>query len=306
MATANLTQVFIQGAIEGYVDLIAPLTAFSYNVEQNSATLNDQVIVPFCSVTSASVAFTYANGYSTSQDNGIVNGKTVTLNNLLYQPIRLTDQDMLKLSPEVVARLGHQAGAKLATDVISASFASVLTLTNFAQTGSADAPQYTSSLNALANLDKLANDKKWPDGNRFIVAGTQLWSNVMSNTSVNQFINYGDPSVVKNAKLPSIMGFTPFKVTVPLTSYQTGSCAGFAATPNAMVFAQGYHAPGPDASNIVEAIKAVDDRTGLVIGYRRFYDPYKATTVQIIESLSGVAVADPNALVHIRTVQGSN
>lgn len=295
MATANnLTQYFNQGAIQGFSDLVAPLAAFSYAVNQDGATEGDHVRVPFVTCATGSVVFNAASGYS--GNNGGVYGKDVQLSIHLYQPIELTDADMALLSPEVLTRLGNAAGQRLASDFISASFASVVSTANFSGTSAYSGSQYTASV-AIADLDKKANDNKWPDGQRFIIAGTSLWNSFMNNTNFTNAYALGAASAVQDGKLPSIFGFQPYKTTVSLPNAD----AGFAANPNAIAVAMAYYAPGDASKGLVDASKLTDTKTGITIGYRAWYDANAGKTRKVLEVLGGATVADPTALIHIKT-----
>jgi len=290
---SNMAQVFVKGAIEGFTDLVAPITAFSYATDTAGAALGDTVKVPYVANTSGSSTFTYDAGYS-GAGNGVT-GKDITLSTLLYQPISLTDADMAQITPEVATRLGRQAGARLASDVLSASFAATITAANFPLSCSYTATQWTSAL-APADADLQANTYKWPDSERFLIAGTTLWSNLLANSAVNAAYAYGSPEVIKEGRIPSIMGFKPYKVTVALPN----SDKGFIVNPNAVLLGMAYHQPEGAADTVVNKAKMVDEKTGLVIGYREWYDPAKATTVRVLDCLFGVAKGADNALFHIK------
>ena len=296
MATVvNLNQYLTQGAIEGFLDLIAPITAFSYVVKPGAVALNDNVRVPFAQNTSASNAFAYSTGYAT-EGNAIV-GKTVTLNNLLYQMIKLSDSDLMLLNPESLVRIGHQAGARLAIDVISSSFAATLTTATYTNSGSA--PGYLaaslSSSAGLAALDKAANDAKFPDGERTLICNTTAWAALMSNAQVVNFQNFGSTDPVQQGKLRSVLGFTPYKTTLTIP----GSKNGFIVNPNALLFGNGYHTPQDYGAQYNSVQQMTDAKSGLTIGFRQYYDPVKATNVRVFDCLFGSAVGDSTALIWV-------
>ena len=290
---SNMQQLFVNGAIQGFTDIVAPITAFSYATNQAGAALNDVIKVPFVQNTSGSSAFTYAAGYS-GAGNGVT-GKDITLNSLLYQPVSLTDADFAQLSPEVVARLGRVAGAKLGADVVSASFAAVISQANFALSGSYTSTNFTGAI-ALADLDKQANDQKWPEADRSIICGTTLWQSLLNNSAVNAAYAYGGSEAVRDGRIPSVFGFKPYKVNTPLPNSDTG----FAVNPQAILLGQAWHQPRGEANTIVNSAMGSDAKTGLTIGFRSWYDPSKATTVSIIDCLFGVAKGDGTALIHIK------
>lgn len=290
MATVtNLVQYFINGAMKGFTGIVVPLNAFSFSPLQRGAALNDVVRVPFASATTASAAFTYAGGYT--GNNGGINGKSVTLSTLVYQPLQYTDSELAVLSPEALTLQGEVLGKKLAYDFISSSLANVTT-GNFGNASTYPATGFSSSA-ALVALDDKANGLNWTDGNRHIVAGTTLWNAMLSNTLVQQSYAFGGSEAVRNGQIPSFFGFTPHK-----TSIMTGAVKGFACTPNALVVAMAYHKPADGHNyNTVQEIR--DPASGIILGYREWYDSSKATLNRVIEVLGGTAVGDAAALVTI-------
>jgi hypothetical protein len=289
----NLNKYLTIGAMEGFLELIAPITAFSYVVKPGASAVNDVVRVPYATNNSASLAFSYSTGYAT-EGNSIV-GKSVTLSNLLYQKINLSDSDLSVLNPESITRIGRQAGARLASDVISASFAATITAANFPSSGSADAAQYSGSA-AIAALDKAVNDLKWPEGERFIIAGTTLWQAFMQNSTIVNASIFGSTGPVQNGVLSNVLGFTPYKVTTTLPNLDKG----FAVNPNAILFANGYHAPQDSGPAYTAVDQMVDEKSGITIGFRQYYDASKATNVRVFDCMFGTAVGNSNALYHIK------
>lgn len=293
MSVSNLNRYLTMGAIEGFAQYVAPLSAFSFVVKPGASALNDVVRVPFAQNVSASSVFNYTTGYNV-EGNTIV-GKSVTMDKLLFQKITLTDSDLSVLNEDALSRVGHQAGMQLAADFMSASFASVITEANFPTSGSNTSANYSSSA-ALVALDKLANDLKWPDGERSIIATSGLWANFLGNTNFNLAYALGDSSVVKQAKIQEIFGFSPYKVSQVLPNGDTG----FAVNPNAILIANGYHSPEAAGTQYVDAQQLVLEGTGLTIGFRQFYVPLLASSFRVFDVLGGAALGNPNALIHIK------
>lgn len=295
MSVTNLNKYLTQGAIEGFTGLVAPLSAFSYVVKPGDAALGDTVRVPYAQNTSGSFVFTYVDGYANAGNT--VTGKPVTLDNLLYQKITLTDSDLMNLNPESLVRVGHQAGARLAIDVISASFATVLTSANYTNSGSG-AGYVSSTLSGslgLAALDKAANDAKWPDGERSLIVNTTGWAALMSNPNIVNYANFGSINPVQTGVLKLALGFNPYKVSFTMPNSKTG----FIVNPNAMLFANAYHAP-QDYDGMYTAVSQMTDAlSGLTIGFRQYYDPQRATNMRVFDCLTGVATGDPTALIWI-------
>lgn len=292
MVNGNLTQYLTQGAIEGFAELVAPIKAFSYVVKPGVAALNDVVRVPFTN-TSASANFSYSSGYATDSNN--IEGKSITLNILKYQRIGFADSDLAQLNQEAIIRIGHAAGARLASDFVSASFVSCLTAGNFPNSGSYTSSDYTQSV-ALAALDKAANDYKWLDGERALICGTTLWQSLMNNSTITNAANFGNVGPVQQGKLNSVLGFVPYKTTITLPN----SATGFAASPNGLLIGNAYHAPQESGNAYNEVQQITDTATGVTIGYRSYYDPLKATNVRVFDVLGGCGVGSANGVYWIK------
>lgn len=294
MATvSNLSQYLTAGAIEGFIDAVAPLTAFGYVVKPGGAGYNDVVRVPFAQNTSASNAFTVGTGYAS--DGNTITGKSITLDKLLYQRISLTDSDLLQLNDQALMKVGSQAGRRLGVDFVSASLASTALTANFSNQATTSGSVFSSSA-AIVALDKQANDLKWPDGERTLIANSTLWLSLLSNSNVTTFSSFGSAEPIQAGVLRNVLGFTPYRVSFTLPESNTG----YACNTNGLLFANAYHTP-QDSGQAYTAVKEMtDEKTGLTIGYREWYDQTKASRVRVFDVLGGVAVGDGNGIIRIK------
>lgn len=293
MAVTNLNKYLTIGAIEGFAALVAPLTAFSYVVKPGASALNDVIRVPFAQNTSASYAFTYANGYA--NDGNTITGQSVTMNSIQYQKITLSDSDLSLLNEDALIRVGRQAGFQLAADFVSASFASTISTTNYTNQCAFSSSAFTGSSTIVA-LDKQANDLKWPNGERSIIASTGLWQSMLNNNNINQAYAFGSSDPVQNAQLKNTFGFQPYKVTFTLPNNDTG----YAVNPNAILVGNGYHSPTDQGSQYIAADQLVVEGTGLTIGFRQYYQPQFATSARVFDVLGGAGVGNGSALIRIK------
>src|SRR5579862_3174170 len=101
----NLTQYIGKGVVQGYAQVVPPFAISSRQavgpggVPITQAALNDVVRVGLATASSSSFDFTYAGGYS--GNNGNINFQTATLSICKYQPLTLTDSEIIRLgSPE--------------------------------------------------------------------------------------------------------------------------------------------------------------------------------------------------------------
>lgn len=293
MPVNGLNKYLTQGAMEGFMELIAPVNAFAYAVRPGVSSVNDVVRVPFAANTSASLAFAYSTGYAT--DGNLISAKPVTLDTLYYQKISLTDSDLALLTPDALTRIGRQAGARLAADVISQSLATVATEANFGASGSMGGSSLSAS-SGLAAIDRAANDRKWPQDGRNLICGTAAWQALMQNTTVLNASSFGSIGPVQQGQLSTVIGFTPYKVTFALPNNDTA----LIVNNNAIVMGLGYHAPQDAGSAYTDVQQIVDEKSGITIGFRQYYDAAKATNMRVFDCLFGAAVGNTNALYHLK------
>lgn len=290
-AVNNLEQTFLAGAIGAFTAILAPISAFSYAVNVDGAAKGDIIKVPFVSNTSGSSAFDYATGY-TANGNGVT-GKNITLDTILYQKVDLTDADMTRLSPETLTRLGESAGARLAADVMSASFAKVVTNANFPTSASCLSNELTASA-GLVKQTKQCDDASWSLPNRNLILGTAAYGNLTSNPSVATAYAYGSNQPITKGQVPEVFGFSPYKINVPLPT----GVNGLVLNPNAILLGMAFHR-AYDPKNTVQVDQATGTN-GLTIGLRTWYDAGTATQKRVLECLFGAAVGDTNALYQMK------
>jgi len=293
MAVTNLNKYLTMGAIQGFTPLSAPIQAFSYVVKPGASSLNDVVRVPYAQNLSSSFAFNYSSGYS--NDGNTISGQAVTMNNLLYQRIALSDSDLALLNEEALISIGAQCGRRLAADFVSASIASVVSTGNYATQAAYSSSAYSSSI-GITNLDNVANTLAWPDGERALICGTTLWNSLLNNPSINQAYAFGSSDPVQFGKLKDFFGFSPYKVSFALPNIDTG----FAVNPNGILVANGYHAPTDQGTQYMTADQIVIEGTGLTVGFRQFYVPLLATSYRVFDVLGGCAVGNANGVIHIK------
>lgn len=292
-SVTGLVNYFIKGAVEGFSRKIAPVTAFAYAVEENAAGLNDVVRVPFVANASGSSTFVEGTGFTATSANGVT-GKAVTLDTLMYQPIWLTDGDLLRLNAESIQKLGSVAGGRLASDFLSASLAATVTVGNFPNSSSYSSGQFTASVAALT-LMKTCDDLHWPDDGRALVIPTDVYFNLLSNTAISSAEQYGNASAIQRGELPQIFGMTPYKTTTSIPG------KGFVAHPSALAFAFAPFKPADEGENVVESIVAKDEKSGMVLTLRSWYDPTLACVKRTLCVLGGAVAVNSNAMVRIST-----
>ncbi len=284
--------VLIHEAMASFGNIIAPISAFSSATDYDALNVGDTVRVPFSTPNSASNNFTYASGYGTGLNTNL-GVRSVTLNNIAYQRFVINDADHSKLSSTSIQTIVRQAGERLAGDVISASFASVISDVNFPTSASCTSGQLTSS-NALADLVTQADNALWTTDNRNLILSPSGFNSLIKNTSLNQAFSFGGAQVVQNAAPTNVYGFNVYKSTVAMPN----NCKGLVLNPNAVLFGTGQHKPSDISKPNVNF--AVSTAKGVTITMKSWYDPVYAQTVYILECLFGAAVGNNIALYQMK------
>lgn len=290
---SNMTRTWLDGVVKGFTVGTLPISAVSYAVNQEGASVGSIIRVPFVSNESGSLAFTEAGGYSLSSNNGVV-GKDITLDTVLYQPWYLSDSQTKNLTPQSIEMLGVVAGERLSSDVLSHSFANVITQTNFPDSGSYTSTNYTGSILPLATLDKFANERNWPKQGRNLIMGTDLEFAIKSNDKLVQAYSVGTTQTIQGGSVPQLYGFNCYGVNFTLPN----SDKGIALNANGMLFGMSYFSP-EDRTNVIYSERIVTPN-GLVLGYVEFAVPQYRHTFRAVECLFGAAAGAPRAVYHIK------
>lgn len=297
MATVtNLTQYFLQGAVEKFSDILAPLEAIAYAVNQEGAAKDDVVRVPWIDgQTSGSSAFSYATGYATSGGNII--GKPVTMDTIKYCLFNTNDQEAMVSTPEAVTRLGNKLGNRLAADVL-ADLMSNVTATNFPSQSNYSGSQFN-TVAAATNLGAIADGLNW-SSDRYLLVNPTLKAYIMNNTTTLLANTFGSTDPVQRGVINNYYGFKVYMVS-NLPANGSEVVQGFAtAGAQGIGCAMAYHKPQDGIPyNAVEQV--TDQVTGLTLGYREWGAPATTLVNRVLDVLYGDAVLDPYAVIRIKT-----
>jgi hypothetical protein len=277
MATAvtNLTQYFLQGAIEAFANRLAPISAIAYAVNQDGAVMDDIIKIPYINCVTSSNDFSYTTGYNTSGDTIV--GKNVTLSNLKYKMVALDDKMYVQTGPEVLTKLGSGMGAMLAYDVLSTVLLCV-TASNYAGSGSASGTTFNTQSNIVA-LATTANTDKWPD-TRALIVNPAVYGAIMNSTTLNSYSTF--QSVVTENKVPRVSGFNLFLTNAIPTNSE--GLSAFALTPSSILLGMAYHAPN-NGVRYVSSQMVKDNVTGLVLGMRSLDSQILTTMSHVVDCL---------------------
>jgi hypothetical protein len=289
--TGLFGQVFLADALDGFTGAAAPINAMSFATQNGSLNVGDTVKVPFATSNSSSANFDYSAPYGSDSVN--IGVKNVTLSNLLYQKYTITDADSAKLTTGQLSAFAKQAGEKLANDVVSASFASVISDVNYSVSASIVSTALTSS-SAIADLVTQADTALWPSDNRNIILSPTAWNSLIKNTGLNQAFSYGGSQVIQNGLPANVMGFNVYKTNVTMPN----NCKALVLNPNALLFATGEHKPSVASTGLVDYQSAT--RNGITITMKAWYDAANASTHYVYECLFGVLAGNTLGLYQMK------
>lgn len=291
--TTNLDLKYIEFALSGFESILCDISAFSTTVADQSATYRDTLTVPYMTHTSASNAFSYSTGYQSDQTSVV--GKDIQLNQMLYRVCNISDSAHGKLSSDSLEATFGGMGQALARDVISASFASVLTEANFPTSASITQTNLTSSL-GLSNLVFQADGLKWTDKRSLIVAPS-AFQYILQNGDVNKSYAYGSSDPVQQGKINNVYGFSVNKYGGAFPNLDQPA-KGIACDTSAILFGFGVHTPASTSSGLVKTIQG--SNKGVLLQLRVFYNTQLATTQYVLESCFGVGVGNSTGLVWLK------
>lgn len=270
-------------ALQGFVNTLVPLRAFSGSYSSESIAYNTQVLVPLI----ANVTATTFNG-SYSVSGGTASVITVTINKHKINPISMTDLQLAASSGAANAETWmYQQGVGLATLVLQDIW-SLLTTANFAY-----ATTVASTAIGIAELLKgrlVLNQNKAPMTPRAFV-----FDNVPYNTLLGISQYAGNLFAYNNGALgegviPRVLGADIYE-TNALPG--TNSVMGFIAHPSAVAVAMRYLMP-QEGNTYNRAEPVTDPDTGLTLGLRDYYDNSTGTRYVVLECNYGYSAGITN------------
>jgi len=288
MATPNTIDADLYGvtignaALEGFMASVRPLTRFSTNLSGEIGTRNQAVTVPlFTDPAVAAADKTEGSAYTRQASE--VSEVTVTLNKHKYVSAEITDNEVNASNIRSVEQLGRMKGRQLALDV-SNDVLSIVTNSNYgaaAFTGASTAFDHSE----VVTLQGVADAANWMEEGRILVVKPAYY-NALFNDSVTADLVSGD--ILRTGQLPNIQGFEILKhFAVPANSE---NLVGFIAVANGIAFASRYMAPAGGGKPGSIYRNMTDEKTGLTLGYREFYDDDNGTRVAIWENWYGYSV----------------
>jgi len=290
-------QLYNDNVLKGFVASLAPLMVFTWDVSPAPAEKGQAVNVVFIPSGSTPQAWAEGTGYSIQTATRVA--RQVTLSNHYFVSTGLTDIEIANSSLMKIEDTAFNQGASLGNYVF-ASIAATITGSNFNGNDKwfnvATASAYATA--DLVKVRKQASNLNW-GANRNIVVTPQAYYGLLNDTRM-LWTNRGDTDAVKQGVLRDVYGWNNvFESTgLPTQVSSSNNQIGFAATPDACLCAMRYLMPGDEGGKqLIEAYPLVDERSGIVLGYRKWYDPNLGQVKSVYEAVWGSTLGNSQAAI---------
>jgi hypothetical protein len=124
-----------------------------------------------------------------------------------------------------------------------------------------------------------------------MILGSTAWQALLNNSTLNNASSFGTVEAVQNGVFTNVFGFKAYKWTGRVPPSAAVGATGFILHPDAVLIGNAYHAPIDSGTAYSAVQQIVDERTGLIMGFRQYYDPLKASNVRIFDVLGGAAAS---------------
>jgi hypothetical protein len=286
MSTINFNDgIYAQTALEAFVASLSPLSLFSHSYNAEATAKGSAVYVPRIDALTATTFAGYSDTtFPYEQSGGTINTITINVDQQFISTVDLTDLQAVNSSAAEIANFANLQGKTLAKQVWQ-RIATLFTTVNFgAAVQSISIASYGVTAGVSARIAMAKRDV--PVENLSMVINQDLNGAFMSNSTVYQnYIFNGD--VARTGNIGQIAGVPVYPVNIMPTNGI--SLVGIIAHPDSIGVACRYLQPLASEAYI-SAQRMVDPGSGIVLGYRRHYNPGRGKMYASFEALFGFAV----------------
>lgn len=278
--------LFADQALQGFVNTLVPLRAFSTHYSSGGESTNTQVLVP---VIANVTATTFGGSYAVS--GGTASVITVQINKQKIAPISITDLQLASSGGKANAESwAYQQGVGLGLAVLQDIW-SLLTTANFAY-----ATTVAVGSLGVAELRKgrlQLGQNKVPMTPRSFVFDVEPYDTLLGISQYAGNLFAYNNSALTDAKVgPRVLGCDIYETnSLP----GTNSIMGFIAHPAGIGVAMRW-LPPQDGNTYFRADALVDENSGIVMGLRDFYDNSAGTRFVVLEANYGYSAGLTNAV----------
>lgn len=260
----------------------ARLGVFSKNFSDAAAQPCENIAVCVLDLSSSAEFSPGVNDYGTGTNE--IGGNYISLNQHYCKSISLSDRDMAETGVRFASDVAYALADTLTRGINEYVFG-LFNSTNVPL--SADAPTTKAT---IAGLYGIASDNNIAVDNAVVLCNPTLFATILANVDYSVVGN----SDVATGRFDGLYGFKSF-VAAP---YLPDGVKGCIVDSQAVGIAGRYLYPGTEGS-YPQAWSAMDDNTGLTIGYRRFMDLSKGANMLAADALFGAKILLPNKAVRL-------
>lgn len=283
--------IISQSALEAFTKKLAPLQAFSSSFNDEATQKGKTINVTTLANTSSAANFAAATGYA-AQDTVYATSE-LSLTNHKYVTWHVTDTQSAQSSAVELERFGYQKGGDLA-DAVFQNILSEVTVANYDLAAGFTGAASTFDGDDVADLRGDMESVNCPPDQCALVIGTDYYTNLLKDGDINGYFDYGSADIIRDGRIPSLFGVGYIFSTGSIPT-NSENLIGFIAHPSAMAVAMRYLEP-TNTQEYIDARRLYDEDSGMVLGYREFYDPKLGVQTAVLEAVYGFNVAVPGAL----------
>tara|TARA_R110001592_G_scaffold25171_10_gene96041 strand:- start:77 stop:973 length:897 start_codon:yes stop_codon:yes gene_type:complete len=286
--------VISQSALEQFTSILAPLQAFSTSFNDEASQKGKTINITTLSNTTSAADFagTYAS------QNTTYGTTTITLSGHKFVTWHVTDTESSQSSAVELQRFGYQKGGDLAKAVYE-DILSAVTDANYGTAGFVGAASVFDA-DDVADLRGSAIAQNLPIDQCALVLDSTYFTSLLKDNNLNPAMTYGDSDVIRDGRIPSLFGLGYLYESTALPG-NAENLVGFLAHPSAMAVAMRYLAP-INSKEYISARRLYDETSGMVLGYREFYDASTGTQTAVLEAVYGYSVALGGSIIRMTSI----
>jgi len=284
--------IISQSALEQFTKILAPLSAFSTSFNDEASSRGNKVTILNLANTSTATDFSASTGYA---DTDSTYGETqIELNKHKIVTWNVTDKERSESSAVELERFGYQRGGDLANAVFQDILGSVLQA-DFSTSHSVASGSF--GVDDVAKLREEAVENSLPIDNCSLLLSPAYYGNLIQDSAVASALAYGSNDPIRGGNVPSLFGIPAVYESNAIPG-NAENLKGMLAHPCSLAVAMRYLEPG-NSQEYISAKKVSDPETGLVMGYREFYDAKMGVHTAVLECVYGVAVGRGEGLIRL-------
>lgn len=228
--------------------------------------------------------YSRANGYAPI--DAAQSEFSVTINKHPYVTYSFDDQERSSTAVPLIERFAQAGAAAIGSAVVHDLMALVIS-TSYASSTSVAVADFNRQ--SVITMGKALNVRKVPSVGRVTVLNSDYYGALCEDTTL--VANPGSPAdTVRSGSLGNVHGFRTFEY--PQLPDNAENLAGFALQPGALLVATRLPTPPADGTFAGDIAVVRDDKSGLALQVRTWYDALKGQEFRTFTLMYGVAVGD--------------